>query len=357
MCSLPLSQRNFWFLLPHHRVQPSPGAPYERQFYALQLLTLLLQQWVPATAPGGGVSTMKALPFCDRLLSTSGVSALLGCLVDSWDKMRLAASDVLALLPAPLPGLETPGQVLQLLQWAARLQCSPRVRESDAGALALRLLVSRYLVGLGWSMQVAPEPTVTAPADTGAAQGGGAAAPSSSALPAAVAGLLGSLTAQLRERLAAAHADMVAASKAGLLQSTLLALRYTADALPWPTLAVSTSCVSLVVSASAVAAADTSAQQQVEVSSSSSSTGDGGTAAGNDQQLVTVTGPAPAVLHCWMADLLQLLRQAAAVVLPLLCAQVRGGVLRGCRGEAEQQIWTCTCWCAADDCQHHAPVR
>ena len=36
-------------------------------------------------------------------------------------------------LPAPLPGLEGPAQVAELLRWARTLVSSPRVRESDAG--------------------------------------------------------------------------------------------------------------------------------------------------------------------------------------------------------------------------------
>ena len=36
-------------------------------------------------------------------------------------------------MPAPLPGLGSPGDVASLLRWARRLVASPRVRESDAG--------------------------------------------------------------------------------------------------------------------------------------------------------------------------------------------------------------------------------
>ena len=58
---------------------------------------------------------------------------LLGSVVDSWDKLRETATEALMALPAPLPGLEQPAQVAELLRWARTLVSSPRVRESDAG--------------------------------------------------------------------------------------------------------------------------------------------------------------------------------------------------------------------------------
>jgi hypothetical protein len=82
------------------------GAPYERRYFALELLALLLQQWVlPPSAKqgggGGGSGTSSSgsggggkqhLPFCDDLFSAGAVQTLLTCIIDSWDKMRLAAS-------------------------------------------------------------------------------------------------------------------------------------------------------------------------------------------------------------------------------------------------------------------------
>ena len=59
---------------------------------------------------------------------------LLGSVVDSWDKLREAAAEALGALPAPLPGLGSPGAVADLVRWGRRLIASPRVRESDAGA-------------------------------------------------------------------------------------------------------------------------------------------------------------------------------------------------------------------------------
>lgn len=78
------------------------------------------------------------------------LQVLLGSVVDSWDRLRETASEVLMALPAPLPGLETPEQVAALLQWARKLVSSPRVRESDAGAPLP--LPSCCLVSVLWSV-------------------------------------------------------------------------------------------------------------------------------------------------------------------------------------------------------------
>ena len=54
--------------------------------------------------------------------------------MDPWDKLRDGTVDLLAALPAPLPGLEAPPGVADLMSAGRRLLLSLRVRESDAGA-------------------------------------------------------------------------------------------------------------------------------------------------------------------------------------------------------------------------------
>lgn len=54
--------------------------------------------------------------------------------MDPWDKLRDGTVDLLAALPAPLPGLEAPPGVANLMSAGRRLLLSLRVRESDAGA-------------------------------------------------------------------------------------------------------------------------------------------------------------------------------------------------------------------------------
>eukprot|EP00775_Hariotina_reticulata_P011694 gene11693-11838_t len=140
--------------------QAAAGSPYERKYFALELLVLLLQQWGPASSshlqtrkrPGPSAVAVPQ-PMAPELLSPGAVEVLLGCLVDSWDKLRLVATRVLELMPAPLPGWSAPDQLQQLLTWALQLTQSPRVRESDAGARLLRLLYVKYALALGWQLQ------------------------------------------------------------------------------------------------------------------------------------------------------------------------------------------------------------
>ena len=62
---------------------------------------------------------------------------LLSSVVDCWDKLRETMIAVLMALETPLPGIEGPAAVKDLVQWAQRLVGSPRVRESDAGLFLL----------------------------------------------------------------------------------------------------------------------------------------------------------------------------------------------------------------------------
>jgi hypothetical protein len=76
-----------------------PGSPYERKYFALELLMLLLQQWGPASSnhlqtgkrPGPSAVAVPQ-PLVPELLSPAAVEVLLGCLVDSWDKLRMVAT-------------------------------------------------------------------------------------------------------------------------------------------------------------------------------------------------------------------------------------------------------------------------
>lgn len=105
----------FWLL-----VFDLAGAPYERKYFALELMALLLQQWLheepnstagssKAGRRGGSTSdaaadaaaaaqgsvpgdSLASEPFLACLLSPECIETLLGCVVDSWDKMRVAAS-------------------------------------------------------------------------------------------------------------------------------------------------------------------------------------------------------------------------------------------------------------------------
>lgn len=57
---------------------------------------------------------------------------LVGALVDSWDRMREGAMEVLLQFPAPLPGLGTAAAVERLITWGCQLLESPRCAPCSA---------------------------------------------------------------------------------------------------------------------------------------------------------------------------------------------------------------------------------
>ena len=107
-------------------------------------------------------ATLEASPYLP-CLGASCTTSLLGAAVDSWDKLRVSAFNLLSRHPAPLAGMETPAKLEARMRWALALLRSPRVRESDAAALLLRLLFRKYALDLGWDVQLTPEPRATPP--------------------------------------------------------------------------------------------------------------------------------------------------------------------------------------------------
>jgi hypothetical protein len=109
-------------------------------------------------------SRLEASPYATHCLGPDVVTCLLGAAVDSWDKLRVGAFRLLSKHPAPLAGVERPEAVAALFAWALALSRSPRVRESDAAALLLRLLFRKYALDGGWTVTLTPEVVATPPA-------------------------------------------------------------------------------------------------------------------------------------------------------------------------------------------------
>ena len=145
-----------------------PGSPYERKYAALDLLNAVAETWDPSempsdTSPNPDASpnpgsdpeslsaradALEASPYAPCLREECTTS-LLGAAVDSWDKLRLSAFALLTRHPAPLAGVETAEKLEARLRWALALLRSPRVRESDAAALLVRLLFRKYALDGG----------------------------------------------------------------------------------------------------------------------------------------------------------------------------------------------------------------
>lgn len=78
------------------------------------------------------------------------MDTLLTLLGSSWDRSRVIAHSILARFPRPLAGYGGAGRgAARLAARGLRLSGSGRQRESDRGALVLRLVFGSYARGLG----------------------------------------------------------------------------------------------------------------------------------------------------------------------------------------------------------------
>ncbi|GAB4827317.1 hypothetical protein Ancab_034203 [Ancistrocladus abbreviatus] len=123
-----------------------PSAPYERKIMAMELILTMINVWsvVPPVQAG------SLYPYSEVLTLPDSTLLLVGSIIDSWDRLRENSFRILLSFPTPIPGISCQDMVQQIVSWSKRLVCSPRVRESDAGALTLRLIFRKYVVELGW---------------------------------------------------------------------------------------------------------------------------------------------------------------------------------------------------------------
>jgi hypothetical protein len=129
-----------------------PGAVYQRVESALDYLAVLMRHFAP-TQPDAGVlwrhsdvvgaaAGADELPVVEMFTPTI-TTLLLGKMLDLYDSTRSKASEVLALMPTPLPGLESRDLLQRLMEWAMRLLGSLRDSEAQMGAQLLTLLLTR----------------------------------------------------------------------------------------------------------------------------------------------------------------------------------------------------------------------
>ncbi|XP_050136033.1 uncharacterized protein LOC126611696 isoform X2 [Malus sylvestris] len=134
-----------------------PSAPYKRKIMAMELILIMLNVWsiVPASQEKNGSLCVedRLYPYNKGMTSPDSTLLLVGSIIDSWDKLRENSFRILLHFPTPLPGISDEGMVQNVILWAKKLVCSPRVRETDAGALTLRLIFRKYVLQLGWTVQ------------------------------------------------------------------------------------------------------------------------------------------------------------------------------------------------------------
>lgn len=212
-----------------------PSAPYERKNMAMELLNAIIEVWSlsPQTKPVENNSLVAEgfSPYQAGLLSAEATLVIVGAIVDSWDKLRESAFRILVRYPTPLPGLESTTSIEHILHWAKGLVSSPRVRESDAGALVLRLIFRKYVLDLGWTVNVH---TVITSTDEG--KECGEVGPDRIGL--AIAEYVESLNDWLKWGIDEGDKDLVKACSHSFVHGVLLTLRYTMEELPWTSVAV-----------------------------------------------------------------------------------------------------------------------
>ncbi|KAK9090712.1 hypothetical protein Sjap_023889 [Stephania japonica] len=127
-----------------------PSAPYERKIMAMELTLTMFSTWSIVPTSQASTSASCLYPYSEGFISPDSTLLLVGSIIDSWDRLRESAFRILLQFPTPLPGILSQEQVRQVIEWVKMSVCSPRVRESDAGALTLRLIFRKYVLELGW---------------------------------------------------------------------------------------------------------------------------------------------------------------------------------------------------------------
>lgn len=135
-----------------------PGSSYQRVSTALRLMSLLIKIFgVDCTPVPEGFAKAAEFPFQLHIATSRNVKLLLDCLADPFDGNRAQAYEILMAFTSPLPGYEAEGEVQRLLWWALRKVTSTRAGESESGAIVFRLIFAKYVVGLGFDLEVEPK--------------------------------------------------------------------------------------------------------------------------------------------------------------------------------------------------------
>ncbi|GAU41066.1 hypothetical protein TSUD_284360 [Trifolium subterraneum] len=134
-----------------------PSAPYKRKIMATDLILIMINTWSIKSSiieeSDNSLSEKHLYPYSSGMTSSDSTLLLVGSIVDSWDRLRESAFQILLHYPNPLPGISSEEMLKKVIAWAMKLVCSPRVRESDAGALTLRLIFRKYAIDLGWLIE------------------------------------------------------------------------------------------------------------------------------------------------------------------------------------------------------------
>ncbi|KAH0459814.1 hypothetical protein IEQ34_010477 [Dendrobium chrysotoxum] len=201
-----------------------PSAPYERKTMAMELIIVMMDVWPPKMLQ----DNHNICPYSEGLISADSTLLLVGSIIDSWDKLRQNSFRILLCFPTPLPGISSHDTVNMAIHWAKRLVCSPRVRESDAGALTFRLLFRKYVMDLGWSIQISLS-SAQIDSQSHLMSSGSNIFSSKAPLLAYISALIEWLRVSVEE----GEKDLSEACRNSFVHGVLLTLRYTFEELDW----------------------------------------------------------------------------------------------------------------------------
>jgi hypothetical protein len=211
-----------------------PSGPYERKTIAMELILTLLDVWPICHSEGKN----NLYPYNDSIILPDSTISFVGSIIDSWDRLRENSFHILLQFPTPLPGISSSLSINNVIRWAKTLVLSPRVRESDAGALTFRLIFRKYVLELGVILVFSKESdclecyTQSTDGDTEVF---------TSQNP--VAQYISSLIQWLCTVVEEGEKGLSEACKKSFVHGVLLTLRYTFDELDWNSEVVQ-SCVS-----------------------------------------------------------------------------------------------------------------
>lgn len=209
-----------------------PSAPYERKIMAMELILIMINVWsILPPSPEKcepSPSDPSLCPYSKAFTSPDSTLLLVGSIVDSWDRLRENSFRILLHFPTPLPGICSQDIVQRLITWAKQLVCSPRVRESDAGALTMRLILRKYVLELGWMVRPSCN-IVSFHLEAKLLNGDTQNSTSTSPVIVYVRSLIDWLHIAVEE----GERDLSEACKKSFVHGVLLTLRYTFEELDW----------------------------------------------------------------------------------------------------------------------------
>ncbi|CAN0857690.1 Thyroid adenoma-associated protein homolog [Linum grandiflorum] len=208
-----------------------PSAPYRRKIMAMELIQIMLNVWSIRSSQDECENHLS--PYSKAITSPDSTLLLVGSVIDSWDRLRESSFRILLHFPTPLPGVDSPEMVKKLIIWAQRLVCSPRVRESDAGSLTLRLIFQKYVLELGWVVRASVN-VVCLESPNQVSNGMVQMVNSTTPVVEYVKSLIDWLNVAVEE----GEKDLYEACKSSFVHGILLALRYTFEELDWNSNAV-----------------------------------------------------------------------------------------------------------------------